>query len=48
MRDENGKAIWQPVVSFASRELSNKWSDAVLAALRQSHPLALDELAVTA
>jgi hypothetical protein len=45
MRDANGKLQWQPVVSFASRQLSNKWSENALAALRLSHPHALDAAA---
>jgi hypothetical protein len=35
----NGK---QHIVGFASTELRNKWSDAVIAALRQSHPQAFE------
>jgi hypothetical protein len=46
MKDANGKMQWSPVVSFVSREVGNRWSDSVLTALRQSHPHALDELAV--
>lgn len=46
-RDANGKAQWSPVVSFATKELADKWSDAVLAALRVSHPLVLNEQAPT-
>jgi hypothetical protein len=43
MKGADGKPLWSPIISFASRELSNRWSDAVVAALRQSHPHALDE-----
>jgi hypothetical protein len=48
MKDPAGKPLWSPVVSFASRQLSDRWSDSVLAALRTSHPHVLDELAVSA
>jgi hypothetical protein len=48
MKEANGKLQWSPVVSFASREGADPWSDAVLAALRLSHPYALAEQAVSA
>jgi hypothetical protein len=46
MRDHDGKAVWQPVVSFASREIGDKWSAAVLDALRRAHPEVFDEMAL--
>jgi hypothetical protein len=48
MWDANGKAVWQPVVSFASREVGDRWSDNVLAALRLSQPELFNELALPA
>ena len=48
MRGSDGKLLWTQLIIFANRELRDRWSDAVLAALRQSHPHALDELAVSA
>ena len=30
--------MWQPIVSFVSREVGDKWNTTVLAALRQAHP----------
>jgi hypothetical protein len=45
MKDAAGKLRWDPLVSFASRELESKWSNAVLDALRQAHPHTLDEVA---
>lgn len=39
----NGKPVWQHIVDFASKELRGKWSDAVIAALRQSHPQVFEE-----
>jgi hypothetical protein len=47
MRDPNGKVLWQALVSFASRELSDRWSEAIIATLRQSHPALFNELAVS-
>jgi hypothetical protein len=41
LKDATGKLRWDPVVSFASRELGDRWSESVLAALRMSHPHAL-------
>jgi hypothetical protein len=48
MRDPNGKLQWQPVVSFASRQLSDRWSDSVLDALHVSHPHAFDQVEMPA
>jgi hypothetical protein len=41
VKGSDGKQVWTPVILFASRELRDRWSDAVLAALRFSHPNAL-------
>jgi hypothetical protein len=38
MRDGAGKLLWNPVVSFASREIQDRFSNAVLEALKMSHP----------
>lgn len=40
-RDANGKALFSPVVTFASRELRDRFSDAVVAAVEAAHPGAL-------
>lgn len=40
-RDPNGKARYSPVIEFASRAVRSRSSDAVVAALRASHPGAL-------
>jgi hypothetical protein len=37
-KDASGKAQWVPIVSFTSRELRDKFSTAVIDALRISHP----------
>jgi hypothetical protein len=34
--DDNGKARWQPLVDFRSREIRNNWSQAVVAAFLAS------------
>jgi hypothetical protein len=47
MKAADGKALWTPIISFTSREHRDRWSDGVIAALRASHPHALDELAVS-
>lgn len=44
LKDAAGKPRWEPVVSFVSKEVAERWSEGVLQALRQSHPRALDEL----
>jgi hypothetical protein len=41
VKDVNGKTRYVPLVEFASREARDRWSDAVIAALRASHPDAL-------
>lgn len=47
MKGNDGKPLWTPIVSFTSRALRDRLSDSVVAALRQSHPHALDEVAVS-
>jgi hypothetical protein len=37
----DGKGLWVPVVSFASKELRDRFSAAVIAALRDRYPDAL-------
>jgi hypothetical protein len=41
MADKAGKRVWVPIISFETRDLRDKWSGAVIAALRASHPEAL-------
>ena len=36
--EASGKAQWAPIVSFISKELRDKFSAAVIDALRISHP----------
>jgi hypothetical protein len=38
----DGKTQYSPVVSFASKEVRDKFSDAILDALRSSHPEAFE------
>ena len=40
-RDSTGKIRYTPIVSFARRDLRDKFSNAVVEALRASHPDAL-------
>jgi hypothetical protein len=44
-RTADGKARYEPTVSFVDRATQSRWSDAVIAALRQAHPEVLPELA---
>lgn len=37
-KDAAGKSRWTPVVSFASKLIRDRWSNAVIEALRASHP----------
>lgn len=41
-RDVNGKIQYSPVVSFASRELRDRFNTAVIDAVRRVHPEAFD------
>jgi hypothetical protein len=40
-RDANGKVRYEPTVSFADRATQDRWSEAVITALRAAHPEAL-------
>jgi len=41
LRDADGKVRYVPLITFASRELRDRFSEAVLDALRAAHPDAL-------
>jgi hypothetical protein len=41
-RDAAGKGLWRPVISFATRELRDKFSAAVVEALQEQRPGDLD------
>lgn len=43
VRDENGRAKWLTVIDFANHSVRRRWSEALIAALRQQHPDALPE-----
>jgi hypothetical protein len=43
IRDQKGKAPYQPIVEFISRERSERWSDSVIAALQRDYSSALDD-----
>jgi hypothetical protein len=38
MKDQNGKLLWSPIISFTSREVRDRLNTAILDALRQSRP----------
>lgn len=42
LRDDGGKIRYSPIITFPSRDLRNRWSDAVVEAVRAAHPKALD------
>lgn len=48
MKDASGKPLWSPVVTFASRDLRDKFSRSVIEALRESHPGVLTDAEVLA
>lgn len=39
-RDADGKSVWLPVVTFSSKQLRDKFSAMVIAALKARHPQA--------
>jgi hypothetical protein len=42
MLRRDGKAVWQPIVSFASKEVRDRFSVAVIEALRLARPEVFD------
>ena len=38
MKDANGKLRYSPIIEFTSKEIRDKFSEAVIAAIRESHP----------
>jgi DNA-binding cell septation regulator SpoVG len=42
MKDANGKIRYVPIIDFVSKDVRNKFSAAVIEAMRASHPEALD------
>jgi hypothetical protein len=43
LRGRDGKILYVPIVSFASRELREKFSNSIIEAMRTAHPEALVE-----
>lgn len=43
MRDDTGRLRYAPVIGFASKALRDRFSDAVIQALRRTHPEAFDD-----
>lgn len=42
LTDERGKVRYQPLISFSSKEIKNRWSDGVIAAMQEQHPEAFE------
>jgi hypothetical protein len=38
MRGADGKAAWQPIISFVSKEVRDQFSRAIVAAIEAAHP----------
>jgi len=38
MKDANGKVRYVPIIEFTSKEIRDRWSAAVIAAMREAHP----------
>ncbi len=38
MKDDAGKLRYVPIIEFTSKDIRNKWSDAVIEAMRAAHP----------
>ena len=36
--DDRGKTKYSPIIEFTSKDVRSRWSDAVIAALREAHP----------
>jgi hypothetical protein len=43
MRDEKQKIRYQPIIEFTSKNIRDRFSDQVIAALKLSHPEAFAE-----
>jgi hypothetical protein len=41
MKGADGKPLWVPIISFSSKAVRDKWSGAIIEALRQAYPEAL-------
>jgi hypothetical protein len=42
MKDDNGKVRYVPIIDFKSKEMRNRWSAAVIEAMRAAHPEAFE------
>lgn len=43
LKDQNGKIRYSPIIEFTSKEIRDRFSTAVIAALLESYPNALDD-----
>ena len=41
MKDADGKGLWAPIISFATKDIRDRWSAAAVEALLASYPEAL-------
>jgi hypothetical protein len=42
MTDGDGKPLWVPIISFSSKAVRDKWSGAIIEAVREAYPEALE------
>jgi hypothetical protein len=42
MKGADGKGLWVPIISFNSKAVRDKWSGAIVDAVRQAYPQALE------
>jgi hypothetical protein len=43
LKDEAGKIRYSPFIEFTSKEIRNRWSSAVIQAMRAAHPEVFDD-----
>lgn len=43
MKDQRGKIRYSPLIEFTSKEIRDRWSAAVIDAMRAAHPEAFEE-----
>ncbi len=43
LKDAKGKIRYVPIIEFSSKDVRNKFSDAVIAAMRATHPEVFEE-----
>lgn len=38
LKDDKGKVRYSPIIEFATKEIRNRWSDSIIAAMRDAYP----------